>query len=290
MPKVPHGAAGSKAARVAGEAAGVSGVRTQASPLLIEGSNTSSVISPADEAAGGPITREQVLACLQLVLTHLTIVTVENVVPPRPREDEPLQPFVIAQRATTASKCPVYLFRNGVVLKGPMKPEVADLVERRCKWLSARHPDVSLLWQRITCPTSGSEFLYCSNADQLGRLPEKVVWAQVYVFPPPEFARQFYSKCKGGAGMLPKHQVAVWGWKAVRGSLPAGSHAARVKDALDVGLRPSPDIMRKLFLHFCLRFILGCGDSGFHNCLMTGQGIEYVSKKFFFHHLYYIFM
>ena len=55
-------------------------------------------------------------------------------------------------------------------------------------------------------------------------------------------------------------------------TLPADSGARRVKDVLDSGEFPGPAVLRNLFVHLSLRFVLGCGDSGFHNCLI-GEGV-----------------
>jgi hypothetical protein len=43
-----------------------------------------------------------------------------------------------------------------------------------------------------------------------------------------------------------------------------------VKDVLDSGEFPGPAVLRNLFVHLTLRYVLGCGDSGFHNCLIGG--------------------
>jgi hypothetical protein len=43
-----------------------------------------------------------------------------------------------------------------------------------------------------------------------------------------------------------------------------------VKDVLDSGEFPGPAVLRNLFVHLSLRYVLGCGDSGFHNCLIGG--------------------
>ena len=81
---------------------------------------------------------------------------------------------------------------------------------------------------------------------------------------------------------LRKSKVEVWAWRAVRGSLPSGSPAARVSDylATATALPPAP-VMLRLFIHLSLRFVLGCGDTGFHNCLVGGVGLDYEDNRGF---------
>jgi hypothetical protein len=198
-------------------------------------------------------------------------------------------PFIVAQTVTTAGKCPTYLFPvsaadaagaadAALVLKGPMNPAVAALVQRRCSIFQRPSwcPWTHLQWT-VHVDTHGLHWLVSRNVDARGRLPQRVQWSRVYHFVAPAFTGGFYggggSGGSGGstaAAATKRTLTSVWAWKGVRGSLPADSGARRVKDVLDSGEFPGPAVLRNLFVHLSLRYVLGCGDSGFHNCLIGG--------------------
>ncbi len=102
-----------------------------------------------------------------------------------------------------------------------------------------RWPPPPPVWRGVQ-DTRGAWWLYSPNVDSHGRLPAEVEWARVYNYRPPAYTCGFFD----GAGTSANHGVCtVWGWKAVRGSLPRDSEAMRVKDALDSGCRPSQPVM-----------------------------------------------
>jgi hypothetical protein len=68
--------------------------------------------------------------------------------------------------------------------------------------------------------------------------------------------------------------VSVFAWAAVRGSLPRDSMAQRISCGLNAGRFPDASTMLKVQKHLCQRYVLGCGDTGFHNFLWSGQGLE----------------
>jgi hypothetical protein len=186
-------------------------------------------------------------------------------------------PFIVAQTVTTAGKCPTYLFPAGaagaaLVLKGPMNPAVAALVQRRCSIFQRPSwcPWTHLRWT-VHVDTHGLHWLASRNVDARGRLPQRVQWSRVYHFVAPAFTGGFYGGGgSGGLAATKRTLTSVWAWKGVRGSLPTDSGARRVKDVLDSGEFPGPAVLRNLFVHLSLRYVLGCGDSGFHNCLIGG--------------------
>ena len=197
-------------------------------------------------------------------------------------------PFIVAQTVTTAGKCPTYLFSvsaadaagaadAALVLKGPMNPAVAALVQRRCSIFQRPSwcPWTHLQWT-VHVDTHGLHWLVSRNVDARGRLPQRVQWSRVYHFVAPAFTGGFYGKGGSGSGgstaaaATKRTLTSVWAWKGVRGSLPTDSGARRVKDVLDSGEFPRPAVLRNLFVHLSLRYVLGCGDSGFHNCLIGG--------------------
>ncbi len=275
--------------------------RRTAEVLAAEAAEAAEAAAPAE-----PITVAQVLAAIEHVRASPGLVRVRALSAgpdPAPPADGAVD-FIVGQTVTTSTKCPVFLFgkkHGGLVLKGPMKLEVAALVEQRCRFFAREswRPEVHLQWQRVV-DARGAHWLYCANVDGELRLPGLVQWARVYCYVPHAFACGFYDAdvadaagdvgadvagagaagagaagAGAASGGAEKEMVAVWAWRAVRGSLPADSSALRVKDAFDVGHFPSEAIMARLFVHLALRFILGCGDCGFHNCLMAGVGIDF---------------
>jgi hypothetical protein len=195
-------------------------------------------------------------------------------------------PFIVAQTVTTAGKCPTYLFPAGaadaaLVLKGPMNPAVAALVQRRCSIFQRPSwcPWTHLQWT-VHVDTHGLHWLVSRNVDARGRLPQRVQWSRVYHFVAPAFTGGFYGGGGSGSGgstaaaATKRTLTSVWAWKGVRGSLPTDSGARRVKDVLDSGEFPGPAVLRNLFVHLSLRYVLGCGDSGFHNCLIGGGAVD----------------
>ena len=182
-------------------------------------------------------------------------------------------PFGVAQTVTTAGKALTVLTPT-LVMKGPMHPATAALVERRCAVFrqATWAPECHLQWRTYNDP-AGNMWLYTPNADQKGRLPGVFTWERVYSYTKPSAHMAKWLSVPRG------EPVTLWAWKARRGSLPADSTANRVKDHLDAGGVLDHATYQRLFTHLALRFVLGCGDAGFHNCLMGGWGADFEDNR-----------
>ena len=164
-------------------------------------------------------------------------------------------PVVFAQRVTSANKG-LTLLTPTVVIKGPVDPRVAARVQQRCAFFSrpSWRPQCHLIWRGVQ-DTRGAWWLYSPNVDSHGRLPAEVEWARVYNYRPPAYTCGFFD----GAGTSGSHGVCtVWGWMAVRGSLPRDSEAMRVKDAFDSGCRPSQPVMENLCVSYRCTMAMLC--------------------------------
>ena len=193
-------------------------------------------------------------------------------------EDVP-QPGLFAQTVTCQTKALVVLAACGVVVKGPMCPATVDLVQARAAYFRRRswHPEVHMQWL-VTRDDKGCLWLFTRNADAQGRLPQLAQYASLYNFKPPAFAAPFFRAAAG---------KPLWGFKAVRGCAAPGAGGSRVSDLLGTPAL-TPRVMFDVFLHLCLRFVLGCGDTGFHNCLvachgdgsvLSGMGLDYEDTR-----------
>ena len=203
--------------------------------------------------------------------------TVESERGPLPPPPLRKVPGIIAQNVCTRTKSITVLLANGLVVKGPVEPGVAEKVARRGGIFSrpSWRPECHLIWS-VMRTRGGALWLVTRNVDQSGALPTQVQWSRVYNYAPPAFAEELYGKNNG------KEKVEVWAWRAVRGTLPKGSPATRVSDYLAEATElPPASVMLRLFIHLSLRFVLGCGDTGFHNCLMAGVGLDYEDNRGF---------
>jgi hypothetical protein len=274
MPKVPKKPAGQKSVAV-------TSVLHAPGHQVREGSvETTSVVQPLATLATEPFGES--LARLLVAEVRKSLVRVsESVVVPQPSEPAS---FAVAQTVTSAGKALVFLHPGpqGMVVKGPMQPGVAAKVRQRCEIFGRPSwaPGTFVSWTVFV--VDGETWMYTRNLDEENRLPGRVSWERVYCYKPSGFTGDFFG-CVAGAGAgggEPQPKVAVWAWRAVRGSLPVDSRANRVSDMFN--LHKTPDkwpsfkVLENIFLHLCFRFILQCGDSGFHNCLMgeAGVGIE----------------
>ena len=186
--------------------------------------------------------------------------------------------YVFAQRVTSGYKSTV-LLGESVVVKGPISTQVKALVVERSKFFArdSWFPDTFLCWRAIQNKDS-DWFLYSPNIDPRGQRPINVKWAKIWAAQGKTARQGWGPHVKAFFGNL----ETLFGWLNCRpgktgrsSSLDIKSPAALAKNALIEGCDFTSEEWLALWTHLCFRFILGAGDTGFHNCFRSGIGYDF---------------